>query len=117
MSGSGTTTALSTGFAASMRPIAPSATAAGVTSPAATRSRNATASSQPRSLVVTAKAYAICGRVSVRLFVRAEFWHAEGVSPRNCRIASVQPRGRDRGESRGSGRYRYMSRGVVTLTG
>ena len=52
----------------------------------------------------------------------AEFRHAEGVSPRsatlrNCRVASVPPRGRDRGESGGSGRYRHLRRGDVTLTG
>ena len=46
-SGSGTTTAFSTGLAASMRAIALSASSAGVTSPSATRSRRATASSHP----------------------------------------------------------------------
>ena len=58
-SGSGTTTAFSTGLAASMRVIALSASSAGVTSPSATRSRRATASSHPRSLADTGGAYAI----------------------------------------------------------
>src|SRR6476620_1705484 len=67
MSGSGTTKALSTGLAASMRAIAPSATSAGVTSPAATRSRSATASSHPRSSADTRGAYAISQQRLVRL--------------------------------------------------
>ena len=54
-SGSGTTTAFSTGLAASMRVIALSASSAGVTSPSATRSRRATASSHPRSLADTGR--------------------------------------------------------------
>ena len=58
-SGSGTTTALSTGFAASMRAIALSASSTGVTSPSATRSRSATASSHPRSSAGTGGAYAV----------------------------------------------------------
>ncbi len=62
MSGSGTTTAFSTGLAASMRAIALSASSAGVTSPSATRSRRATASSHPRSLADTGGAYAISAR-------------------------------------------------------
>ena len=80
MSGSGTTTAFSTGFAASMRAIALSASSAGVTSPSATRSRSATASSHPRSLAGTAAAYAIQhehriqpGDVQRRVFDEATF--------------------------------------------
>jgi hypothetical protein len=78
----GTTTAFSTGLAASMRAIALSASSAGVTSPSATRSRSATASSHPRSSAGTGGAYAIShahlvqpGDVQqrVRLVLRATF--------------------------------------------
>src|SRR6476661_681179 len=107
MSGSGTTTALNTGLATSMRAIALSASSAGVISPSATRSRRATASSQPRSSAGTRGAYAISPHAS---FDRAALSGAQLV-----RLGDVQRRAQLVLRESFSGREVHRSPGVEQL--